>query len=155
MKTSRRFSILFVSIFLMASFSSISIFAQIRQVPQPVQDSFTARYPHADSVDYVDNLLNVHVRFMENGEHMKAIFSNKGEWRQTEKILDFDKLNADVQDGFQKSKYSAEWKVKEAAVVYLAGGSEEYRLRIGKNDLQKKYLFFSKNGRLLRETMTI
>ena len=155
MNTSRRFSILSVSIFLMVSFSFISVSAQIRQVPQPVQDSFTARYPHADSVDYVDNLLNVHVHFMENGEHMKAIFSNKGEWRQTEKTVDFEKLNADVQDGFEKSKYSSEWKVREAAVVYLADGSQEFRLKIGKNDLQKKYLFFNKNGRLLRETMTI
>jgi hypothetical protein len=30
-----------------------------------------------------------------------------------------------------------------------------YRLKVEKNDLQKKYLFFDKNGRLLKDSITI
>ncbi|HWJ92836.1 MAG TPA: PepSY-like domain-containing protein [Flavisolibacter sp.] len=127
-------------------------FAQLRTIPQPVKDSFASRYPGADSVKFIDNVVNVHAIFMSKGAHYDVTFNNKGQWKQTEKDWDFDKLNPEIVDGFQKSKY-ADWKVKETTVVYLPGGAEEYRIKIARTDFSKKYLFFNKNGRLLRETL--
>ena len=83
-----------------------------------------------------------------------ATYTNKGLWKGTEKDWDFEKLAEEVKDGFEKSKF-ADWEVSETAVLYLPGGSEQYRLRVRKNDVQKKYLFFNKSGRLLREAITL
>jgi hypothetical protein len=127
--------------------------AQIRTIPQPVKDSFDRHYPEADSVKFMDNVVNVHAIFVSNGEHYDVTYNNKGQWKQTEKEWDFDKLNSEIVDGFKKSRY-ADWKVKETAIMYQPIGAEEYRIKIAKTDLHKKYLFFNKDGRLLRETVT-
>jgi len=39
--------------------------------------------------------------------------------------------------------------------LYLPGGSEQYRIRVRKSDVQKKYLYFNTKGRLLREAVTL
>lgn len=134
-------------------FSSIS-FAQIREVPELVKEAFDTQYPDADSVEYKDNIVSVDVHFTQNGEKMKAQYTNKGRWRETEKLWSFDQLPADVKDGFNKSKY-ADWEVSETKIVTRPGGVERYRVKVGKNDLQKKYLFFNKTGRLMEEQITI
>ncbi|MFL5773873.1 MAG: PepSY-like domain-containing protein [Flavisolibacter sp.] len=129
--------------------------AQVREIPEAVKDAFNNQYPDADSVKFEDNLVNVHVSFLEDGERFYATYTNKGEWKQTEKGWDFSKLDSEVQDGFSKSKYANEWKVKETSVIYLPDGSERYRVKVAKNDVQKKYLFFDKSGRLIRDSLTI
>jgi hypothetical protein len=133
----------------------LSAGAQVREIPDVVKQAFSKQYPGADSVKYTDNLLNIHVSFQEKGEKLLATYSNKGEWKQTEKDWDFSKLDPEVKVGFDKSKYANEWKVKETSIIYLPDGSERFRVRISKNDLQKKYLFFDKNGRLIRDSITL
>jgi hypothetical protein len=147
--TRRIFSLLLLLFF----FSSIS-FAQIREVPELVKEAFDTQYPDADSVEYKDNIVSVDVHFTQKGEKMKAQYTNKGRWRETEKLWSFDQLPADVKDGFSKSKY-ADWEVSETKIVFRPGGVERYRVKVGKNDLQKKYLFFNKSGRLMEEQITI
>jgi hypothetical protein len=148
----------------MKSFISICVFlvvgncinpcqAQIRTIPQPVKDSFARHYPEADSVKFMDNVVNVHAMFVSNGERYNVTYNNKGQWKQTEKEWSFDKLDPEILDGFKKSKY-ADWKIKETTIVYVPAGGEEYRLKIAKTDFHKRYLFFNKDGRLLRETVT-
>jgi hypothetical protein len=135
---------------------SLGAQAQIRDIPKLVKDSFAARYPNADSVKYRDNLVDVYVTFYLNGEHHFAMFSNKGEWKQTEKDWSFDKLSPTIQDGFHKSKYATpDWKVKETSLIYLPAKPEEYRVKVEKNDLQKKYLYFDSTGRLLKDAVTL
>ena len=144
--------------FFLASLCLITVLstgAQIREIPEVVKDAFAAQYPDADSVKFDDNLINVHVTFLNNGEHFYATYSNKGEWKQTEKGWEFDKLDSEVQEGFSKSKYANEWKVKETSIIYLPDGSERYRVKVAKSDVQKKYLFFDKTGRLIRDSLTI
>lgn len=130
--------------------------AQIREIPKLVEETFTAQYPDATEIDYKDQLTKVQVHFTLNGEKMIATYNNKGHWKGTEKEWDFEKLPEDVKDGFAKSKYADEdWEAEETAVLTLPGGSEQYRVRVKKNDLQKKYLFFNSKGRLLRDSITI
>jgi len=85
---------------------------------------------------------------------MIASYSNKGVWKETQKAWDFEKLPAEVKDGFDKSKY-ADREVKETVVIYLPGGGEQYRILARKNDIEKKYLFFNPKGRLLRTSVTL
>jgi hypothetical protein len=86
---------------------------------------------------------------------MLATFTNKGVWKQTERNLAFDSLSDAVKEGFDKSKYSIGWKVRETVLLSLPDGSERYRVKVGKNDLQRRYLFFDSNGRLVKDALTI
>jgi hypothetical protein len=130
------------------------ISAQIREIPIAVEDAFTHQYPGATDVDYKDQLVKVNVHFKLNGENYIATYSNKGAWKGSEKEWTFEKLSDAIKDGFSKSKY-ADWNKVEVAMLYLPGGTEQYRILVKKNDLQKKYLFFNTKGRLLRESITI
>ena len=130
-------------------------FAQIRKIPSAITSSFEAQYPTAQEVEYKDILTSYHVIFTLDSLKMIAKYNNRGEWKETEKEWSFEKLSPEVQDGFQKSKYADEWEVKETSIIILPGNAQHYRIKVEKNDLQKKYLFFSDKGRLIRESLTI
>jgi hypothetical protein len=66
----------------------------------------------------------------------------------------FDKLPEDVKQGFQKSKF-ADREVSDVKKLYLPGNVIQYRLKAEKNDVEKKYLFFNGDGRLLRSSVTL
>ena len=142
---------IFLAGFILFSFCS---FAQVREIPEAVKETFTNQYATAEEVSYEDNLVSVQVHFKQNGEKMKASYTNKGRWKETEKDWSFDQLPEAVKDGFQKSKF-ADWKVEDAKVIYRPGGSDRYRIKVEKNDVQKKYLFFAASGRLVDEDITI
>lgn len=145
---------LFFSVLLL--FSAVVSQAQIREIPKIVEETFTSQYPDASDVEYKDQLTEVEVHFILNGENMVATYTNKGRWKGTEKEWEFDKLSEAVKDGFSKSKYADEtWEITETSILYLPGGSEQFRVLVKKNDLQKKYLFFNAKGRMLRESITI
>ena len=143
-----------ISLLLVLSFFTSVSFAQIREIPETVKETFATQYPDADSVEYEDNLVSIQVHFVQNGEKMKASYTNKGRWKETEKDWNFEQLSPEVKDGFSKSKY-ADWEVSETKIVTRPGGVERFRVKVGKNDLQKKYLFFNKSGRLMEEQITI
>ena len=142
------------SLFALFLLFSISSFSQVTRVPQVAKDNFARQYPEAREVNWDNDVINVNVRFELNGERMNAEYSNKGIWKKTEKDWEFDKLPDDVKDGFDKSKY-ADRDVVETVIVYLPGDVEQYRLKVEKNDLQKKYLFFDEDGRLIREAIAL
>lgn len=144
-----------VFILSLALIFAVSSFAQIRKTPLAVTNAFEKQYPNAKKVQYEDNIINVQVHFVLDSAKMVAKYNGDGEWKETEKEFTYDSLPAEVKSGFNKSKYSVEWKVKETSIIYLPSGGIQYRIKIQKNDLQKKYLFFDKNGRLLRDSVTI
>ena len=133
---------------------SVFSFAQVREIPESVKETFTKQYPQAENVKYEDNLVSVQVHFQQNSEHFKASYTNKGRWKETEKDWSFDKLPEAVKDGFQKSKY-ADWKVTDTKIIYRPGGSDRYRIKAEKNDVQKKNLSFNENGRLVDDDITL
>lgn len=139
---------------LIAIFFSTLSFAQLREIPKTVQDAFQAQYPKAEKVEYQDNLIDVRVSFVQDSAQMIAKYTNKGAWKETEKKWSFDRLPEAIRQGFDKSKY-ADWKTTETAIVYLPGGSEQYRVKVEKGEITKRYLYFNKNGRLLREAITL
>jgi hypothetical protein len=142
-------------LFISALILTVSSFAQIRKTPVAVTEAFAKKYPVAQDVRFEDNLVNVQVHFVLDSVKMIAKFDNDGSWKETEKAFSYDQLTDEVKDGFQKSKYSNEWKVKETSIIHMPDGSERYRLKVEKNDLLKKYLFFDKTGKLIRDSLTI
>lgn len=143
-------------IIFLAGFILFSIFsyAQVREVPESVKETFTSQYPGAENVTYEDNLVSVQVHFQLNGEKMVAAYNNKGRWKDTEKEWSFEQLPEAVKDGFQKSKY-ADWKVTETKIIYRPGGLDRYRVKVEKNDIQKKHIYFNKAGRLVDDDITL
>jgi hypothetical protein len=128
--------------------------AQFRDIPPEVTTAFTKQYPGAEAVTYKDNLKNFYVAFTMNGEKTLAKYSTKGEWKESEKITVISKLPKAVIEGFEKSKY-ADWKVSEATVISMPRNIENYRVKVEKGDLQKKNLFFNKEGRLTKDGLTL
>jgi hypothetical protein len=146
----------FASLIVLLTVFTLSASAQLREIPKEVKDRFMSQYPQATDVDYKDQLVKVYVYFTLTGEKLIATYSNKGLWKETEKEWSFDKLSQAVKDGFDKSKYADdEWTVKETAIIYLPGDKEQYRIKVEKNELQKKYLYFNTKGRLLKESITL
>jgi Putative beta-lactamase-inhibitor-like, PepSY-like len=145
--------ILLMTLISFAFFANTS-FSQIREIPEAVEDAFSEQYDGAVNVDYKDQLAWVYVSFELNGEKMTATYNNKGTWKETVKDWTFDKLPPEVKDGFEKSKY-ADREVEETKIIYLSRGSEQYRLKTRKNDVEKKYLYFNTKGRLLKEAITL
>lgn len=128
--------------------------AQIREVPPVVKEVFAKQYPDAQNVEYKDLLASVQVHFTQGGEKHVAKYNVKGMWRETEKEWNFEHLSDHVKDGFRKSKY-ADWDVEETKVIYRPTDKEYYRVKVKKNDLQKKYVLFNGEGRLLEEDITL
>jgi hypothetical protein len=133
---------------------ALSVFAQIRETPKAVEETFTNQYKGATNIDYKDQLVRVDVSFELEGEKMLASYTNKGVWKETQKEYTYDKLPDAIKDGFTKSRY-ADREIEETTVIYLPGGGEQYRLKAKKNGVEKKYLYFNKDGRLLRTSVTI
>lgn len=133
---------------------SFSAFAQIRKIPAEVTDAFKTRYPHAEKVEWRDKLTDFEASFVLNNVSMKAQFNSKGEWQLSETASTFEELPAEVKDGFQKSKYT-DWEIKEVTKMDKNAEAIQYRIFIRKSGIQKKYLYFDKDGRLLREALTL
>lgn len=134
--------------------TAVTSFSQIRKIPPEVKHNFAKQYPKAENVKWDDDLVNVNVSFTLDGEKMNAEYTNKGIWKRTEKKWSFQQLSDPVKDGFRKSKY-ADRDVKEVIMIYLPADAIQYRIKAEKSSLEKKYLFFSPEGRLLRESITI
>ena len=128
--------------------------AQIREIPKIVMETFSNQYPKATDSEFRDMLVKVEVSFELEGDRMLATYSNKGLWRGTEKEMDYDTLADDIKTGFEKSKY-ADWDIEETRMLFLPGGSHQFRILAAKSGLQKKYLYFNTEGRLLRESVTL
>jgi hypothetical protein len=140
-----------VPVLLLIAFTS---FSQIRKIPPEVKQNFAKQYPKAESVKWDDDLVNVNVSFVLDGEKMNAEYTNKGIWKHTEKKWSFEQLPDSVKDGFRKSRF-ADRDVKAVVMIYLPADVVQYRIKAQKSSVEKKYLFFNPEGRLLRESITL
>ena len=141
---------------LVISFSAASShgYSQVTSIPDQAKQNFFKQYPDAKNVQWENNVVNVNVRFEQDSNQMTAEYNNKGIWKNTLKDWTYEKLPGDVKEGFNKSKY-ADREVADVKVLYLPGYVIQYRLKVEKSEVEKKYLFFSTAGRLLRSTVTL
>lgn len=130
--------------------------AQFRKLPDEVTEAFRKKFPEATHVSWKDKLSSFQASFEMEDEKYIAYFASSGEWQETDTKMDYEDLPDDVQDGFEKSKYN-EW---EKGDIYMIAKSDDenlltYRIAVKKNSIQKKYLFFSNDGTLLRDAITL
>jgi hypothetical protein len=145
-----RLPALILGMFLVAFNSS----AQVTTIPEQAKESFFKQYPDARNVKWENNVVNVNVRFEQDSSKMYAEYNNKGIWKNTLKDLDYENLPADIKEGFKKSKF-ADREVTDVKVVYFPGYVIQYRLRVEKNDVEKKFLYFNTEGRMVRAAVTL
>ncbi len=134
--------------------SSSAVFAQVTSIPEQAKENFFKQYPDAKNVQWQNDVVNVNARFEQDSNSLNAEYNNKGTWKWTLKEWTFDKLTTDIREGFSKSKYASR-QVLEVKVLYLPGYVIQYRLKVEKNDIEKKFLFFNTEGRLVRTTVAL
>lgn len=145
--------ILPVLLLLAVSFAG-SLTAQVRKIPAVVTEAFKAKYPNASNVEWTDKLTAFMARFDEKNLSYEAKFNSKGEWLSTENQIAQEQTPDAVNDGYSKSKF-ADWEIQTVHRIQLPGDVIQYRIFTQKSDLQKRNLFFSSEGRLLRENITL
>ena len=145
-----RLVVIIISIFL----SSSAGFAQVTSIPDLAKENFFKQYPDAKNVQWQNDVVNVNARFEQDSNSLNAEYNNKGIWKWTLKDWTFDKLTTDIKEGFSKSKYASR-QVLEVKVLYLPGYVIQYRLKVEKNDIERKFLFFNTDGRLVRTTVAL
>lgn len=136
------------------SLATTTVNAQMRKIPAVVTEAFKARYPHASNVEWSDKISSFMARFTDNDHTYEAKFNSKGEWLSTETQIPVDEIPGAVNDGYGKSRY-ADWEIQTVHRIQLPGNTIQYRIFTQKSDLQKRNLFFSTEGRLLRENITL
>lgn len=147
--------IIYVSGFLalLAVFST-SAFAQIRKIPAEVTNAFTEKYPNATSVEWRDKLSGFTASYRLDSGIYIASFSNKGEWESTEEGIDAEELPDAVNQGFDKSKYT-DWDMGQVTRIELPEDEVQYKIEVKKGDIKKRNLYFSSEGRLLKDKLTL
>ncbi len=146
----KKLSVLFIGVLVMVS----SSFAQFKTVPAEVTNAFTTSYPTAKNVTWKSGFASYEARFEWNGDATVAKYSNKGEWKETERLRKFDSLAVAVKDGFKKSKYP-DWEIREVKELREKDKETLFRIYVRKSDLNKKYLYFNADGRLVKDAMTL
>ena len=133
--------------------TSVQVTAQLRKIPAEVTDAFKSKFPNAASVEWQDKLSGFEASFKIAETAYEARFNNKGEWQETEKILNPQAFPGEIKVGFDKSKYTS-WEVRELSHVEKKD-TAYYRVLVRKNELEKKYLFFDDKGKLIKEQITL
>ncbi len=146
----KKLSVLAVALLAICSLTQ----AQLRKIPAEATEAFKARYPNTKNAEWRDKISFFQVNYEMDDVRYESKFSNKGEWIQTEKEIAEDQLPAEVKDGYSKSKFT-DWELKSVSWVQSKESGVQYRLYVRKNGVEKKYLYFDKGGRLVRDAITI
>ncbi|MFT3825463.1 MAG: PepSY-like domain-containing protein [Chitinophagaceae bacterium] len=149
----KRLTPLLLLVLITFSVHSVAV-AQFRKVPGTVTDAFKAKYPDATQVEWKDKLSAFAAAFYIGNLKHEARFNSKGQWLETEFVINKDSLPKPVADGLDKSKY-AEWNIEDAYKILLPGDVVQYRLEAEKSSLQRKNLLFNSDGRLLKDKATL
>jgi hypothetical protein len=145
-----RLCVIFLTLFAISS----QVHSQVTSIPEQAKENFFKQYPDAKNVQWENDVVNVNVKFEQDTNKMNAEYNNYGIWKRTLKDWTFDKLITDVKEGFAKCKY-ADKQVLDVKVLYLPGYVIQYRLKVEKNDVERKFLFFNTDGRLIRTTVAL
>lgn len=143
-----------VSVIVVTMVFIIAANAQLRKIPATVTEAFKAQFVTTEQLEWKDNLTNFEAIFSQGGVSKSAKFTKEGIWIETTSIIAFEGLSAAIKDGFDKSKY-ADWEVKIVSIVEQPKKATLYKLFVKKDDLQKRNLFFTRNGQLIKDNITI
>ena len=133
--------------------SSDSLFAQVVNVPNKSEKHLTEKYPEAKNVNWSNNVKNYTAKFIVNDEKYKAYYNIDGSWDFTEVEMDYSKFPAPVATSFKNSRF-ADWKMESSAFVENNKDEKLYRVEV-KKGLEKKYVFFDKDGKEIKTNATL
>jgi hypothetical protein len=147
--------IVYISVMMaLLAITTNNISAQIRKIPAEVTNAFTAKYPNATSVEWRDKLSGFTATFALDSADFQASFNNKGEWEYTEEEIELSELPTIVSDGFDKSRYH-DWNVGQVTKIEFPDDKVQYKIAVSKGDIKKRNLYFTDEGRLLKDKLTI
>ncbi len=127
--------------------------AQVINVPKKAKEHFFKKYPDAKNADWNNNVANYVVKFQLDGATSRAYYYLDGNWDYTETYLEESQVPEPVKDSFSKSRY-AEWNKENFASVENNKGKTSYRIVI-KKGIEKKTIFFDKNGKEVKSSRTL
>lgn len=133
--------------------SLISLFfttasAQVINVPGKAQKQFQEKYIGATNIKWTNSVVSYLASFKMNDVTCKAHYNIDGTWTYTEKLVKKDSFPEKVKDSFSKSKYRS-WTIKSVAEVEYPDSENLYRYEV-KNGMTKTYVFFNKEGELVK-----
>jgi hypothetical protein len=143
--------ILFLSVIVLLTITSYS---QLKKVPVAVRESFSQQYPEAEVIAWDGALFNSSIRFMLDKKHMNSRYSNKGVWKYTEEKTSFEAVPEAVKSSFQCGKFK-ELAIQEVDIMYYPDASIQYRIKAGNNAVEKKFLYYDEEGKLVKQGITI
>ena len=136
-----------------AFFLLTTVTAQVFTVPKHAKTDFAQRFKNASDVKWTNNVSYCIAKFKENGEAATAYYHLDGYWDYTERMIDSSKVPSTVKESFSKSKYR-DWSVKSLVYVENNKDINLYRYEV-KKGIEKKYVFFDKDGKLIKENISI
>jgi len=128
-------------------------FSQIRKIPSSATENLKQKYPNADKVEWKDGLSHFTAKFQLDGKDYEAHFDNDGNWKESLTKIDESDLPTAVRDGHAKSKYS-DWSIDKVEKMESAD-KVQYRLQVKKGDLKKKVLYYTSEGKLTKDNITL
>ena len=132
---------------------SVSLQAQVVNIPGKAKDHFAKKYPGATNSDWHNNVANYTCRFQWNKGEFKAYYRMDGTWDYTVQYLKESELPQAVQDAVAKSRI-ASWEPKSAAYVENNKGQKTYRVE-RKKGIEGKFIFFDATGKEVKSTVKI
>ncbi len=128
--------------------------AQLRKIPAEVTESFNEKYPDAANVQWKDRLVGYTAEFTIHDTAYLANYNNKSRWEGTEHNIDPADLPEEVNDGFDKSRYT-DWTIEKVDKIELPDSKVQYRVLIASGDIKKRNLYFNTKGRMVKDKITL
>ena len=130
-----------------------SVSAQVVNIPDKAKTHFASKYPSVKDAKWTNNVTNYTAEFKVKGVPAKATYNVDGSWNYTEVFIPASQVPKSVKDSFAKSQYK-DWTVKSIVAEETSKGEKSFRVE-AVNGVQKKYIFYDKNGVTLKENAGI
>jgi uncharacterized membrane protein YkoI len=137
---------------ILGMFLITSLEAQVINVPKKSQSHFGKKYPSAKEVTWINNVTDYQVKFKDDNGTQRAYYHMDGTWNFTELYIDNSKIPAEVNSSLSKSRFS-DWTIESSAFIENNKGKTMYRLEV-KKGLEKKFVFYDKNGKEIKTSTT-
>jgi hypothetical protein len=119
--------------------------AQVVVIPDKAKKSFSEKYPAATGIDWTNNVSNYTAKFKEHGKSYEAHFNVDGIWNNTETQVTNAEIPGEVKESFNKSRFK-DWEITATDYVVDSKNNHYYRYNL-KKGIEKKFLYFDKNGK--------
>jgi hypothetical protein len=123
--------------------------AQAKSTPPAVTSSFSAMFPRAEHVEWMDKLDEYEVFFTADNVKCEAKFERDGKWLSTERQIPVDSIPKQIKDSLGTGLYST-WTVLKAFILVFPGSDPQYRICVSNPAALRKTLSFDQQGKLTK-----